>query len=103
MNGALNAFRLAWRNVLRNRRRSLVTILIATVGCTAVLVATGFALATYDQLRDGELHLLRLMPAAWLKPGAACRFDAVSVVSGPEQIAAAVDAQAGRDAYGNRA
>ena len=34
---------------------------------------------------------------------AACRFDAVSVVSGPEQIAAAVDAQAGRDAYGNRA
>ena len=35
-----------------------------------------------DQIREDELHLLRLMPAAWLKPGAACRFDAVNVVSG---------------------
>jgi putative ABC transport system permease protein len=53
MSAAINALRLAWRNVLRNRRRSLVTILIATVGCTSVLVASGFALYTYDQLRDG--------------------------------------------------
>jgi putative ABC transport system permease protein len=44
---------LAWRNVLRNRRRSLVTIVIATVGCMSILVASGFALYTYEQLRDG--------------------------------------------------
>jgi putative ABC transport system permease protein len=49
----MNALRLAWRNVLRNRRRSLVTILIATVGCMAVLVASGFALYSYEQLREG--------------------------------------------------
>lgn len=49
----MNAWLLAWRNVLRNRRRSLVTILIATVGCAAVLIASGFALYTYDALRDG--------------------------------------------------
>ena len=49
----MNALLLAWKNVLRNRRRSLVTILIATVGCTAVLVASGFALYTYDSLREG--------------------------------------------------
>lgn len=49
----MNACLLAWRNVLRNRRRSLVTILIASVGCTAVLVASGFALYTYETLRDG--------------------------------------------------
>lgn len=49
----LAALRLAWRNILRNRRRSLVTILIATVGCMSILVATGFALYTYDELRDG--------------------------------------------------
>ncbi|MDD5249585.1 MAG: FtsX-like permease family protein [Rhodocyclaceae bacterium] len=49
----MNAWLLAWRNVLRNRRRSLVTILIATVGCAAVLVASGFALYTYDALREG--------------------------------------------------
>ncbi len=48
------ALRLAWRNVLRNRRRSLVTILIATVGCMSVLVASGFALYTYDMLRDSS-------------------------------------------------
>ena len=53
MNGVINAFRLAWRNVLRNRRRSLVTILIATLGCMSILVATGFALYTYEELRDG--------------------------------------------------
>ncbi len=49
----MNAWLLAWRNVLRNRRRSLVTILIATVGCAAVLIASGFALYTYAALRDG--------------------------------------------------
>jgi putative ABC transport system permease protein len=54
MSKMVNDFRLAWRNVLRNRRRSLVTILIATVGCTSVLVASGFALYTYQMLRDSS-------------------------------------------------
>ena len=49
----MNTFKLAWKNVLRNRRRSLVTILITTVGCTSILVASGFALNTYEALREG--------------------------------------------------
>lgn len=49
----MNALLLAWKNILRNRRRSLVTILIATVGCLSVLVSSGFALYTYESLRDG--------------------------------------------------
>ena len=49
----MNAWLLAWRNVLRNRRRSMVTMLIATVGCMSILVASGFALSTYDALEDG--------------------------------------------------
>lgn len=49
----MKAWLLAWRNVLRNRRRSLVTIFIASVGCAAVLVASGFALYTYEALREG--------------------------------------------------
>lgn len=49
----MNAVRLAWHNVLRNRRRSLVTLLIAALGTAAVLVAGGFALYTYDSLREG--------------------------------------------------
>ena len=48
----MNSLRIAWQNVLRNRRRSLVTILIAAVGTASVLVAGGFALYTYDALRD---------------------------------------------------
>lgn len=48
----MNNTRIAWQNVLRNRRRSLVTILIAAVGTAAALVAGGFALYTYEALRD---------------------------------------------------
>jgi putative ABC transport system permease protein len=48
----MNNIRIAWQNVLRNRRRSLVTILIAAVGTASVLVAGGFALYTYEALRD---------------------------------------------------
>lgn len=36
-----------------------------------------------DQLRDGELHLLRLTPLAWLKPGDKCRFDKLPTEFGP--------------------
>ncbi len=50
----MSPLNLAWKNVLRNRRRSLVTILIATVGCMSVLVASGFAFYTYDMLRDSS-------------------------------------------------
>ncbi len=50
----MSTWLLAWRNVLRNRRRSLVTILIATVGCMSVLVASGFALYTYDMVRESS-------------------------------------------------
>ena len=42
----------AWHNVLRNRRRSLMAVLITAVGTTAVLVGGGFALWTYDALRE---------------------------------------------------
>ncbi|PJG57467.1 ABC transporter permease [Aeromonas cavernicola] len=49
----MNAWYLAWCNMLRNRRRSLVTVLIAALGCFSVLVACGFALHTYQMLEEG--------------------------------------------------
>lgn len=49
----MKALALAWHNVLRNRRRSVVTILIATLGTASMLVAGGFTLYTYDSLREG--------------------------------------------------
>ncbi|HEY8069673.1 MAG TPA: FtsX-like permease family protein [Burkholderiales bacterium] len=42
----------ACKNVLRNRRRALMAMLITAVGTAAVLVGSGFALFTYDSLRE---------------------------------------------------
>ena len=42
----------ACRNVLRNRRRSLMALAITAVGTAAVLIGGGFALFTYDSLRE---------------------------------------------------
>src|SRR5690242_17662712 len=42
----------AWRNVLRNGRRALAGALISAVSTAAVLVGGGFALYTYESLRE---------------------------------------------------
>ncbi len=42
----------AWKNVLRNRRRSLTAMLITAVGASAVLISSGFALYTYESLEE---------------------------------------------------
>lgn len=42
----------ACKNVLRNRRRAAITLLIAAVGTAAVLVGGGFALYTYESLEE---------------------------------------------------
>jgi putative ABC transport system permease protein len=51
----MRLYRLAWRNVLRNRRRSLVTVIIAAIGCAAVELGGGFAIFTYDALMEGSI------------------------------------------------
>lgn len=40
----------AVQNVLRNQRRSFVTVLIVAIGAQALMISGGFALYTYDQL-----------------------------------------------------
>jgi len=42
----------AFRNVVRNRRRSFTSILIVAIGTLSVLVGGGFALFTYESLRE---------------------------------------------------
>ena len=44
--------RFALRNVWRNRRRAAVTIIITAVGVAGILVSGGFALYTYDSLKE---------------------------------------------------
>ena len=43
---------LAFKNVLRNKRRAVVTILITAIGVAAILVGGGFANFTYKGLRE---------------------------------------------------
>ncbi|MBQ0932927.1 ABC transporter permease [Ideonella sp. 4Y16] len=57
----------AWRNTLRNRRRSAVTVTIAAMGTAAILMAGGFALSTYQALAESSArssgHLVIGQPA----------------------------------------
>jgi putative ABC transport system permease protein len=52
----MNPLLLAFKNVLRNRRRSVTTILVCAIGCAAILVAGGFALYTYTMLADNAVR-----------------------------------------------
>ena len=45
-----------------------------------------------DELVENELHLLRLMPLAWLKPGAAAAFDKMPTEFGPVTLQTKVSA-----------
>jgi putative ABC transport system permease protein len=42
----------AWKNVLRNRRRSLTALAITAVSAAAILISSGFALFAYESLRE---------------------------------------------------
>lgn len=42
----------AWRNIRRNRRRTAITCAIIAVGTAALIIATGFVLATFQGLRE---------------------------------------------------
>lgn len=48
----MQSLKLAWYNVLRNRRRSLFTILITTVATTVLLAGGGFCLYMYQGLEE---------------------------------------------------
>ncbi len=57
---------------------------ITGLACTASLPLYLARLAVVDdQVEPGRLHLLRLMPRAWLKPGGKCRFRNLPTEYGP--------------------
>lgn len=66
--------KIALRNILKNRRRSLITILAIAVGFAAVGLFRGYAADTYDGLRmsaiQGEgLGHLTIYKKGWLENG----------------------------------
>ena len=42
----------AYKNIIRNLRRSLITMLIIAVGTASTLITSGFILYTYDSLQE---------------------------------------------------
>jgi putative ABC transport system permease protein len=51
---SLQWLKFAWLNLLRNRRRSAVTLTIAALGTAGILLAGGFALFTYEALAQSS-------------------------------------------------
>lgn len=63
----MNWFFLAWGNLGRNRRRTLATLLLTAIGVTGIMATSGFALYTYDSLREFAMrdkgHVILTHPA----------------------------------------
>ena len=71
MTDTMKWLRFAGQNMLRNRRRSLVTATIAALGTAAILIAGGFALFTYSALAQSAArstgHLIVGLPEQFTK------------------------------------
>lgn len=46
----------AWKNLGRNRRRTLATALLTAIGVTGIMSTSGFALYTYESLREFSMR-----------------------------------------------
>jgi putative ABC transport system permease protein len=56
MNSISASFSLAWRNLWRNRRRSLVTISSLALGFAAITLFSGYVRANYNVLGNISIH-----------------------------------------------
>lgn len=56
MNTLSSSLALAWRNLWRNRRRSLVTISSLAFGFAAITLFSGYVRATYNVLGNIAIH-----------------------------------------------
>ncbi|KLV09631.1 ABC transporter permease [Photobacterium aquae] len=65
------SYRLAWRNIWRNRRRSLLSVTIIAIAVFALSVAGGFGLYTYHSLQEAAArdsgHLILSQPGFFEK------------------------------------
>ena len=52
----MNTLRLAWRGLLRNRRRSLVTLLAIALGFAAITLFAGYTKNVYEGLAQQAIH-----------------------------------------------
>jgi len=59
----VNTLGLAWRNLLRNRRRSLMTLIAMVLGLTAVLLCGGYIRLCGGNIRARLCDFLRTAPS----------------------------------------
>jgi len=52
----MSSFALAWRNLIRQRRRSALMIAVVTFGFAAVALAGGFIAQSFDALKEGTIR-----------------------------------------------
>ncbi len=52
----MNAFSLAWRNLLRQRRRTFLMGAVVAFGFAAVALAGGFIAQSFEGLKEGTIH-----------------------------------------------
>jgi putative ABC transport system permease protein len=52
----VSAFAIAWRNLVRQRRRSALMIAVVTFGFAAVALAGGFIAQSFDALKEGTIR-----------------------------------------------
>jgi putative ABC transport system permease protein len=48
--------KIAWRNVLRNKRRSILSILIITIGVAVLFIMNGYIKGTFDGLKTSSVN-----------------------------------------------
>jgi putative ABC transport system permease protein len=52
----MSAFALAWRNLVRQKRRSALMVAVVTFGFAAVALAGGFIAQSFDALKEGTIR-----------------------------------------------
>ncbi len=71
--------RLAFRNVFRNRVRSLITLAAIAFGCVSLIVAGGFFEDVFLQMRESHIHShlghIQIYKKGYSEKGAAKPFD----------------------------
>lgn len=80
--------RLAFRNVFRNRVRSLITLGAIAFGCVSIIVAGGFIEDVFDQMRESYIRSflghMQVYKKGYFEKGVARPFD--YMISEPEAV-----------------
>lgn len=65
----MNFIKLGWRNILKNRRRSLITVLAVALGFASINLFSGYIHNVYDGLAEQAIRGEGLGHLTLMKPG----------------------------------